>query len=193
MGRPYPECRWRLPEPEGEEYEIWRNTVDGHRWARPGLVSLILAAAAEYRRRWPGAHLIIGDLDAPGPRHSTHDRGVDVDLGNMPDTAPTLAVLAAFAQGTTRMRNIANLRVKETDRLAALSTELGKMNVPTQMHDDGLSIMPTGKPKAAAVDTYEDHRIAMSFAVAGLVTPGVIIKNPSCVEKSFPDFWEVFK
>lgn len=117
-------------------------------------------------------------------------RAVDVDLGHMPDTAPTLAVLAAFAEGTTRMRNIANLRVKETDRLAALSTELGKMNVPTQMHDDGLSIMPTGKPKAAAVDTYEDHRIAMSFALAGLRLEGVVIRNADCVSKTFPDFFQ---
>jgi len=79
-GRPYPHCRWYLPDPEGDEYEIWRNTIDDHRWARPGLVSLVLTAAAEYRRRWPGEHLTIGDLDAPGPRHQTHDRGVDVDL-----------------------------------------------------------------------------------------------------------------
>jgi len=79
-GRPYPRCRWQLPEPEGDEHEIWRNTTDDHRWGRPGLVSLLLASAAEYRRRWPGEHLVIGDLDAPGPRHQTHDRGVDVDL-----------------------------------------------------------------------------------------------------------------
>lgn len=79
-GRPYPHCRWRLPDPADGAYAIWRNTVDEHRWARPGLVSLVLTAAAEYRRRWPGERLTIGDLDAPGPRHQTHDRGVDVDL-----------------------------------------------------------------------------------------------------------------
>jgi len=79
-GRPYPRCRWQLPDPIDEGWEIWRNTTDDHRWARPGLVSLLLATAAEYRRRWPGEHLTIGDLDAPGPRHQTHDRGVDVDL-----------------------------------------------------------------------------------------------------------------
>ncbi len=80
-GRPYPACRWQLPEPgEGDPWEIWRNTTDEHRWARPGLVSLILAVATEYGRRWPGHHLTVGDLDAPGPRHQTHDRGVDVDL-----------------------------------------------------------------------------------------------------------------
>lgn len=79
-GLPYPACRWRLPDPEGDAYEIWRNTTDDHRWARPGLVSLLLTTAAEYRRRWPDDHVVIGDLDAPGPRHQTHDRGVDVDM-----------------------------------------------------------------------------------------------------------------
>lgn len=80
-GEPYPACRWQLPDPPAEApYAIWRNTTPEHRWARPGLVSLILASAADYARRWPGERLTVGDLDAPGPRHSTHDRGVDVDL-----------------------------------------------------------------------------------------------------------------
>lgn len=82
-GRPYPACRWQLPDPRevsASYYRIWRNTTPEHRWARPGLVSLILAAAREYAARWPEEQLIVGDLDAPGPRHQTHDRGVDVDL-----------------------------------------------------------------------------------------------------------------
>lgn len=77
-GRPYPECRWQLPR--AEFFEVWRNTSHDHRWARPGLVSLVLAAAFEYHRRWPGEHVTVGDLDAAGPRHQTHDRGIDVDL-----------------------------------------------------------------------------------------------------------------
>lgn len=83
-GRGYPDCRWQVPDPPtGTDvplYTIWRNTTPEHRWGRPGLVSLILASAAEYQRRWPGERMAIGDLDAPGPRHRTHDRGVDVDL-----------------------------------------------------------------------------------------------------------------
>lgn len=81
-GAPYPRCRWQLPDAAGAEglYEVWRNTIPGHRWGRPGLVSLVLAAAREYQARWPGERVVIGDLDAPGPRHQTHDRGVDVDL-----------------------------------------------------------------------------------------------------------------
>lgn len=81
-GAPYPRCRWQLPtgRESGGLWRTWRNTTDDHRWARPGLVSLIMAATAEYRRRWPGEVVTVGDLDAAGPRHQTHDRGVDVDL-----------------------------------------------------------------------------------------------------------------
>lgn len=81
-GEPYPACRWELPaeEASGGLYRVWRNTTPEHRFARPGLVSLVLAAAREYAERWPGEQLTIGDLDAPGPRHQTHNRGVDVDL-----------------------------------------------------------------------------------------------------------------
>ncbi len=81
-GAAYPACRWQLPD-EGVGhglYAVWRSTTPDHRWARPALVTLVLAAAREYQRRWPGEHLTIGDLDARGPRHQTHDRGVDVDL-----------------------------------------------------------------------------------------------------------------
>lgn len=86
-GKGYPDCRWQLPEHDAL-YTIWRNTTAEHRWARPGLVSLVLATAAEYARRWPGERLVIGDLDAAGPRHQTHDRGVDVDL-YLPDAMMT--------------------------------------------------------------------------------------------------------
>ena len=81
-GASYPDCRWQLPDDAVANglYTIWRSTTPDHRWARPGLVTLVMAAAREYQRRWPGEHLTIGDLDAAGPRHQTHDRGVDVDL-----------------------------------------------------------------------------------------------------------------
>jgi hypothetical protein len=78
-GEPYPACRWQIPR-DDDLLAIWRNTTPNHRWGRPGLVSLVLAAAAEVRQRWPGRRLVVGDLDAPGPRHQTHERGVDVDL-----------------------------------------------------------------------------------------------------------------
>mgnify|MGYP002814221585 CR=1 FL=1 len=116
-------------------------------------------------------------------------RGVDVDLNAMPDVAPTLAVLAAFADGPTCIRNVAGLRVKETDRLAALATELARMNVQTHVHDDGIEVLPGRPCLAAAIETYDDHRMAMSFALAGLRLDGMVIHNPACVAKTFPEFF----
>jgi len=118
-------------------------------------------------------------------------RAIDADMADMPDMVPTLAVVSAFARGTTRIRNVAHLRVKESDRLAAVADGLTRMGISTTCTEDGL-VVEGGQPHGAEIDTYEDHRIAMSFAVAGLVTPGTIIRDERCVEKSFPDFWEVF-
>ncbi|MCF8094739.1 MAG: 3-phosphoshikimate 1-carboxyvinyltransferase [Desulfobacteraceae bacterium] len=117
---------------------------------------------------------------------------VDADMGDMPDLVPTLAVVAAFAHGTTTIRNAAHLRAKESDRLSAVANELAKMGVKVHITEDGLRITG-GSPKSAEIETYEDHRIAMSFAVAGLAVPGILIRNPACVEKSFPKFWDVFE
>jgi len=117
---------------------------------------------------------------------------VSVDMGHMPDVVPTLAVVAAFAQGTTRISNVAHLRAKECDRLAAVSQELAKMGIQTRTFENDLEIVG-GQPKGAEIETYDDHRIAMSFAVAGLKVPGVKITDPDCVAKSFPNFWDVFE
>jgi 3-phosphoshikimate 1-carboxyvinyltransferase len=111
------------------------------------------------------------------------------DLGNMPDIVPTLAVLASRRFGRTSIRNVSHLRFKESDRLKALVTELRKMNINAQEDVDGLMI-EGGPAKGALIETYNDHRMAMSFAILGLVVPGVRIQNPGCVAKSFPDFWE---
>ncbi len=120
-----------------------------------------------------------------------HLKAVDVDMGDMPDLVPTLAVVAAFAEGTTIIRNVTHLRAKESDRLAAVANELIKMGVDARCSADGLIIVG-GRPRGAEIDTYGDHRIAMSFAVAGLMSPGTFIRHEHCVEKSFPNFWEVF-
>lgn len=118
-------------------------------------------------------------------------QGVQVDMATMPDLVPTLAVLAAWAEGETVITGVAHLRHKESDRLAAAATELKKMGVAVRETPDGL-IITGGRPHGAAIETYEDHRIAMSFAVAGLKVPGIAILNPDCVAKSFPDFWQFF-
>lgn len=121
-----------------------------------------------------------------------HLKAIDVDMGDMPDLVPTLAVVAAFAQGTTIIRNVSHLKAKESDRLAAVVNELEKLEIDAHCSGDELRVTG-GRPRGAEIETYGDHRIAMSFAVAGLAAPGVYIKDENCVNKSFPDFWQVFK
>ena len=104
---------------------------------------------------------------------------------------PTLAVVALFARGSTTMTNIGHLRHKETDRLYAIAKEIGKLGGRVDLGADSLTIHP-GALDGAPIATYNDHRMAMSFAVAGLALPGVQIMNPECVTKSFPKFWSEF-
>ena len=116
---------------------------------------------------------------------------IDVDMADMPDIVPTLAVVAAFSKGTTIIKNVSHLKAKESDRLNSVSNELSKMGIKVNVTDTGLEI-EGGNAGPAEIDTYDDHRIAMSFAVAGLLVPGIVIKDENCVEKSFPNFWDVF-
>lgn len=116
---------------------------------------------------------------------------VEVDMADMPDVVPTLAVVAAFAAGTTIITGIGHLREKESDRLAAVATELNRMGIRAETGADWLRI-EGGRPEGAVIETYDDHRMAMSFAVAGLKTAAVTIRHPEVVGKSFPDFWRVF-
>jgi 3-phosphoshikimate 1-carboxyvinyltransferase len=114
------------------------------------------------------------------------------DLGSMPDMVPTLAVLSALRPGRSIIRNVAHLRFKESDRLAALVSELRKTGVAADQIADGIAVRG-GTPRGAAIATYDDHRIAMSFAVLGLAVPGMIIEGEECVKKSFPGFWDTLK
>lgn len=118
--------------------------------------------------------------------------GIEVDMNGMPDLVPSLAVTAAFARGQTLIQNIGHLRLKESDRIAVLSTELRRMGIYVEEGEDWLRI-EGGNGRGVEIDPQNDHRIAMSFAVAGLIIPGIKIKNPQCVRKSFPDFWSVFE
>jgi 3-phosphoshikimate 1-carboxyvinyltransferase len=111
-----------------------------------------------------------------------------VDMNRLPDGVMTLAMLAALAQGETRIVNVANLRVKESDRLAALVTELRRIGIEAEELPDGLRIQG-GKPHGADIETYADHRMAMSFAVLGARVPGIRIGTPECVSKSYPTFF----
>ncbi len=120
-------------------------------------------------------------------------RAIDVDLNATPDAAMTLAVLALFATGTTRIRNIANWRVKETDRLAAMATELRKFGAHVVEGVDSIEVTPPARFNAATVDTYGDHRMAMCFSLAALGGVPVTIRDPDCVAKTFPDYFSVFE
>ncbi len=118
--------------------------------------------------------------------------GIEVNLADLPDQVPTLAVLAAFAQGDTVITGVPHLKHKESDRLGAVAGELRKLGIEAQETGDGL-VIHGGSPRGAAIDPHNDHRLAMSFAVAGLKTPGLVIQDPDCVAKSFPDFWQFFE
>jgi 3-phosphoshikimate 1-carboxyvinyltransferase len=119
-------------------------------------------------------------------------QGLEVDLSDMPDTAQTLAVLAAFSDGPTTIRGLGTLNLKETDRLLAISTELGRMGVETEVSETTITIRPGRPPTAATLQTYGDHRMAMSFALAGLRVDGMALRSPECVNKTFPEFFEVW-
>ena len=109
--------------------------------------------------------------------------------GDISDTVQTLAVVALFADGATTIRNVAHIRHKETDRIGDLASELRKLGAVVEERDDGLVIQP-GRFTPALIATYDDHRMAMSFAIAGLRHPGVRIADPQCTSKTYPRFFD---
>ncbi len=135
--------------------------------------------------------LVERGTDAVTVRGPDRLRGVDVDMNAISDTVQSLAAIAPFAGGPTTIRNVAHIRLKETDRLAALSAELERAGIRVDERADGLTIHP-GMPQPVTIHTYDDHRMAMSFAVLGLRTPGIIIRDPDCVAKTFPQFFARF-
>jgi 3-phosphoshikimate 1-carboxyvinyltransferase len=116
-------------------------------------------------------------------------KGIDVDMNAISDTAQTLACVAVFADGPTRIRNVAHMRHKETDRVQAVVTELRRMGITADEHDDGLTVYP-GLVRPGTVATYDDHRMAMSFSLLGLKTPGVRIADPACTSKTYPEYFD---
>ena len=119
--------------------------------------------------------------------------GVDVDMRDISDTAQTLAAIAPFASSPTRIRGIASARVKETDRVHATCAELSRLGVQVEEHEDGMTIHPCKIFQPANIQTYNDHRMAMAFSLVGLRFDGVTIENPSCVSKTFPNYFEVLE
>jgi 3-phosphoshikimate 1-carboxyvinyltransferase len=126
------------------------------------------------------------------PPASGRLRGLDIDLNHIPDAAMTAAVLALFADGTTTIRNIGNWRVKETDRLHAMATELRKLGAAVDEGTDCIAVTPPAGWRTAEIDTYGDHRMAMCFSLAPLGGVTVTIRDPDCVAKTFPDYFQRF-
>jgi len=119
-------------------------------------------------------------------------RGIEIDMNAISDTVPTLAVVALFAAGPTAIRNVAHVRDKETDRIGDLVRELRRLGAEVEERPDGLTVWPRGEVAplhAARIRTYDDHRMAMSLALAGLLVEGVEIEDPACVRKTYPDYW----
>ncbi len=139
-----------------------------------------------------GAAITMGDnwIEA---RASGRLKAIDLDCNHIPDAAMTLAVAALFVDGTTTLRNIASWRVKETDRIAAMATELRKVGATVEEGADYIRITPPAQIKHAAIDTYDDHRMAMCFSLAAFGGAGVRINDPKCVAKTFPDYFNMFE
>jgi 3-phosphoshikimate 1-carboxyvinyltransferase len=191
-GEPYVGTDYLIePDASNASYFLAAAAISpGSRVAVKGLGSHSLqgdVGFAEILRRM-GAHVIFGKdcITVTGPDQLD---GIDADLAPMPDTAQTLAVAALFAHGPTTIRGIHTLRVKETDRVAALANELAKLGARVDVEQDSMTIHPPTEVKPAAIDTYDDHRMAMSFALAGMRSTGIQINDPACVNKTYPNYF----
>jgi 3-phosphoshikimate 1-carboxyvinyltransferase len=127
-------------------------------------------------------------MEVTGPNQL---HGIDVDMNDMSDLVQTLAAIAPFASSPITIRNVEHIRYKETERIKAVVTELRRLGASVEEFTDGLKIYPSSL-RSAPIETYNDHRMAMAFAVTGLKVPGVVIKNPNCTHKTFPDFFTCF-
>jgi 3-phosphoshikimate 1-carboxyvinyltransferase len=194
--------------PAGQRYRPGMYDVEpdcsqaGYFWAAAAVTRSTVAVNGTRLDSRQGDTRLVEILARMGCRVSAGASGVAVtggelsatetDMSDIPDVVPTLAVVAAFARGRTIMRNVAHLKEKESDRLAAVCSELGKMGIECGYDENGLWVQG-GRPNGASIDCHNDHRIAMSFAVAGLRAAGLKILDEACVQKSFPAFWEVFE
>jgi 3-phosphoshikimate 1-carboxyvinyltransferase len=177
------ELRWRVRPAAliGCDYRVeGDHSSASYFLAAPALLGRILTTA--------GCRVTTG-VDWIEVTHGGDLRPFDLDMGASPDLVPTVAVLAVFAKGTSVLRNIAHLRLKESDRLTTVASNLERMGCSVRVGSDSLTIAPGARARGAVIDTASDHRIAMAFAVAGLVVDGMVIDDASCVAKSNAQFW----
>lgn len=196
----------RFHVPGNQHYEGTNYRVEPDASAASYFFALAAATGGRVRVRNLGSNSVQGDvgfvdvledmgcsvvrdakaIEVRGPKTL---RGVDVDMNAISDTVQTLAAIAPLAASPVTIHHVAHIRHKETDRIAALATELRRLGVTVDEREDGLKIEPS-TVRPAGVETYDDHRMAMSFAVLGSVTPGIAIRNPACVSKTFPGFFD---
>ncbi|MEM8866040.1 MAG: 3-phosphoshikimate 1-carboxyvinyltransferase [Planctomycetota bacterium] len=185
----YQPCEYAIePDASAASYFWAAAAITGGRVTVEGLSNNSLQGDVQFVRclEAMGCRVEWGDDQITVEGASLH--GVEVDMNAISDTAQTLAAVALFAEGPTRITGIAHNRHKETDRIADLATELRRVGAGVEIFDDGLEITP-GKLTAAEIDTYDDHRMAMSLALVGLKQPGIFIKDPGCTGKTYPDFF----
>ena len=144
-----------------------------------------MGAGVEMGANW------ISAAGSPATARARRLRAIDADFNHIPDAAMTVAVLALFADGTSTLRNIGSWRVKETDRIAAMATELRKVGAQVEAGADSLKITPPPVLSPATIDTYDDHRMAMCFSLVALGGVAIRINDPGCVAKTFPDYFNV--
>ena len=183
--------RYRVePDASSASYAFALAAASGGRVTVPGLGQHALQGDYAFVDLLQRAGAIVDKFaDNTEVRGSGSLHGIDVDMHHVSDTVMTLAAIAVTASGPTTIRNVANIRIKETDRLAATVNELRRLGQHVEHGDDWLRIEP--RPiTPAVVRTYSDHRMAMSFAILGLVRPGISIEEPACVAKTYPSFWD---
>ena len=198
--RPFPDV-YRI-EPQGgyrDSYSIEPDaSAASYFWAAAAICGGRVTVSGLNRKSLQGDVAFMDVLERMGCRveecdsgitvHGRPLKGIDVDMNAISDTVMTLGAVALFADGPTTIRNVGHIRHKETDRIAAVATELRKLGAEVEERADGLTITP--RPlRGCAVDTYNDHRMAMSLALVGLKVPGVVVRDPGCVAKTYPGFW----
>lgn len=190
----YSGCRYLVePDASAASYLFATAAITGGRVTVPGVSRRSLQGDVAFCDALERMGCTVTWRDAPDERAITVAgravRGIDIDMNAISDTVPTLAVTALFAEGPTTIRNVAHVRVKETDRLGDLARELRRLGGMVEELPDGLRIVPAPL-HAATVATYDDHRMAMSLALVGLRVPGVRVADPGCVAKTFPGYWQ---
>ena len=194
-GLPYRGRAHRIePDASSAAYPFAAAAITGGRVRVPGLAAD--SAQADLRlldlleRMGCGVSRRGDEVEVTGP--SGKLRALEVDMNESPDAVVALAVVCLFADGPSTIRNVAQLRLHETDRLAALEAELRKLGARGEAGPDWLRIEP-GPLHGAEIETYDDHRLAMAFALAGLRVPGVRVRDPACVAKTWPEFFEALE